>query len=237
MKKLLLFFLFLSVGVVSHAKKSTVPAIDKDLQKKIELAVERACGIAPSRSEEVSEFCKIILMTVASAISYGIAHDQVTVRICRDYFCGNQPEIAHHKQLLLDLAATVHPFFHPATIPDTAVAVVWGIQATWFMGLIVGFELAMVARFGDKFPKLSYKELFKPLMLSLLAMAGVSLVAGCVGYANYVPGDRYTPAFWCDAYAHEAGYATAAVIALIAPAWVIYKRACKYQKNLVSSIQ
>ena len=54
----------------------------------------------------------IVLMSVAAAIAYGIAHDQVTVRICLEYFTiGHEP---------------VFPTRNP-----TLLAIGWGIIAGW----------------------------------------------------------------------------------------------------------
>jgi len=32
------------------------------------------------------EYIKIVLLAIAAAISYGILHDQITVRVCIEYF-------------------------------------------------------------------------------------------------------------------------------------------------------
>jgi hypothetical protein len=76
------------------------------------------------------ENLKIILLCVAAAIAYGVAHDQITARVCLEYF-------------------TV---FHPpvfATQSPTALAFGWGVIATWWVGLFLGLLLALAARAGS----------------------------------------------------------------------------------------
>ena len=59
------------------------------------------------------ESLKIILLSVAAAIGYGVAHDQVTIRVCPEYFT-----LAHA------------PLFHSGSL--TLVALGWGVVATWW---------------------------------------------------------------------------------------------------------
>jgi hypothetical protein len=63
-------------------------------------------------AENFVEALKIILLCVLSAITYGILHDQVTARICVEYFTIGHP-----------------PMF--ATDSPTFLALGWGILATW----------------------------------------------------------------------------------------------------------
>ena len=61
------------------------------------------------------ESLKIILLCVLAAIVYGILHDQVTARVCVEYFTIGHP-----------------PIFH--TDDPTLLAFGWGVIATWWMG-------------------------------------------------------------------------------------------------------
>jgi hypothetical protein len=65
----------------------------------------------------------------AVGIAYGILHDQVTARVCLEYFIiGHPPLIASESPTLL--------------------AIAWGIVATWWFALPLGFALAAAARFA-----------------------------------------------------------------------------------------
>jgi hypothetical protein len=58
------------------------------------------------------EFIKIVLLSILAAVSYGICHDQVTARICIEYFT-----IGHA------------PVFR--TTSPTLLALGWGVIASW----------------------------------------------------------------------------------------------------------
>ena len=84
----------------------------------------------------MTEHLKIIIACIAAAIIYGILHDQITARVCVEYF-------------------TV---FHPpvfATQSPTLLACGWGVIATWWVGLFLGLFLAVAARIG---PRPSYQS-------------------------------------------------------------------------------
>ena len=60
----------------------------------------------------------IILRSVLAAAGYGIIHDQITARICLEYFT-----IGHT------------PVF--ATTSPTLLALGWGVIATWWLWVVV----------------------------------------------------------------------------------------------------
>jgi len=67
------------------------------------------------------------------AVAYGIVHDQITARICIEYF-------------------TV---WHPPLVTEpnpTLVGLVWGVVATWWVGAILGALLAFAATAGARIP-------------------------------------------------------------------------------------
>lgn len=147
------------------------------------------------------ESLKIILACVAAAIIYGVVHDQVTARICIEYF-------------------TV---FHPpvfVTQSPTLLGLGWGIIATWWVGLFLGLLLALSTRAGSR-PKLSAAQQIRPIAMMLLVMACCALIAGLMGFVLARHGflaepDWITPplasssypafvAAWC---AHSASYAS-----------------------------
>jgi hypothetical protein len=70
---------------------------------------------------------KIVALCTASAVLYGICHDQVTARVCVEYFT-----VGHA------------PIFH--TESPTLLAFWFGTMATWWVGLILGVLAALAAR-------------------------------------------------------------------------------------------
>jgi hypothetical protein len=146
------------------------------------------------------ESVKIVLFCIASAIVYGILHDQVTARVCVEYFTIGHP-----------------PIF--GTDSPTLLALGWGTIATWWAGLIVGLGLAAASRLGP-WPKYRVSDLVRPTVKLLGMMAGCSLIAGVAGYISATMGwvwlvgwlQRAVPesahsAFLADLWAHQAAYA------------------------------
>src|SRR5262245_25077785 len=141
----------------------------------------------------------IVLTCVLAAVAYGIAHDQVTARVCVEYFTVGHP-----------------PLF--GTDDPTLLGIGWGVIATWWVGLLLGVPLAVVARAGSR-PKRSVGSLLPPIVCLLAVMAVCALAAGVVGWflarsgviflagplAHNLPAERHMP-FLADAWAHSASY-------------------------------
>jgi len=143
------------------------------------------------------ETLKIILFSIAAGIIYGVIHDQITARVCIEYF-------------------TV---FHPKVIESnspTLLAFAWGVIATWWAGAFLGTLLAIAARAGSR-PTLKASVLIPPITTLLGVMALSALLAGCSGYLLsrggvispsgwlLLPAARY-PFFMADLWAHSASY-------------------------------
>jgi hypothetical protein len=141
----------------------------------------------------------IVLLCVASACAYGIVHDQITARVCVEYF-------------------TVG---HPPTFPTddpTLLGLGWGIIATWWVGLLLGLPLSVAARAGKRQPRTA-GSLVRPVLTLLMIMGVLATVAGVVGYAlarsgaitlsptlaEKVPAAKHAAYLGCFA-AHTASY-------------------------------
>lgn len=204
---------------------------------------------------ETKETSKIVAASVISAIAYGIIHDQVTARVCLEYFSQG----FHKKMMLgwseggvLDLCRSI---LKKSDSP-TVYALVWGAIATWWVGLPLGICLAASARIGT-WPKITLKELAKPLGITLAGVGLSALIAGVYGYFSYkvyfqelinkIPVDKINQCFFTDgpmegvavsngllfianAYAHSAAYTAAKVAGLASIGYVLYKRYKKQQE-------
>lgn len=143
---------------------------------------------------------KIFFACIFSAILYGIIHDQITARICIEYF-------------------TV---FHPpvfATDSPTLLGLGWGIIATWWVGAFLGVLLLVESRAGSR-PKLLASQLLKPIGKLLIAMAVSAFLSGLTGFLLARRGLTVPPGwvalaltpsararFVADWWAHSASYA------------------------------
>ena len=147
---------------------------------------------------------KIILLCILVAIVYGILHDQVTARVCVEYFT-----VGH---------APIFPTESP-----TLLAFAWGTFATWWVGLILGVVAALVSRVGS-WPKLNAVNLVRPIAGLLIIMAVASLLTGITGYqlaksnhmvlsepyGSRIPKDHHW-GFFADSLAHLAAYLVGAL--------------------------
>jgi hypothetical protein len=155
------------------------------------------------------EAIKIIVLCILAACIYGIVHDQVTARVCVEYFTIGHPPI---------LSGTENP---------TLLGVCWGVIATWWVGLPLGVVLALVSRIGSK-AKLRASQLVRFVGLLMLVMGIIALLAGILGYflaksghvwltgpmASLIPKNRQ-PLFLADLYAHLASYGSGIIGGLI----------------------
>jgi hypothetical protein len=106
---------------------------------------------------------KIVLFTVGAAITYGILHDQITARLCIEYF------------------TLAHPPLFPVSSP-TLLALCWGVAATLGIGVIFGLLLAKASQ-SPGLPSMSIASLCGPMLVVLAVTAIAAVVAGCVGFA------------------------------------------------------
>jgi hypothetical protein len=160
---------------------------------------------------------QIVLLSLSAAIAYGILHDQVTARVCVEYF------------------TLGHPPVFPTTSP-TLLALGWGILATWWVGLPLGMLLALAARLGRR-PRLEAAHLRGPVAMLLAGMATGALIAGTLGFllaragsielpaslAHRVPVSRHA-VFLADWWAHSASYAVGVLGGVVLTGWVWRER-------------
>lgn len=156
------------------------------------------------------QFIAIVLACIIAAVVYGIAHDQVTARVCVEYFTIGHP-----------------PVFGSELNDPTLLAFGWGIIATWWVGLLLGVPLAAAARLSRR-PKHTVRTLVRPLIVLLAVMAVCALLAGIAGWiagsngwviligrlARDVPKEKHV-AFLADMWAHIASYAVGFIGGLV----------------------
>ncbi len=162
------------------------------------------------------ESLKILLLTVAAAICFGIVHDQFTARICVEYFTIGHP-----------------PVFN--TQSPTLLALGWGVIATWWVGVILGIPLACAARLGAR-PKFSAAMLLRPIATLLAIMAVLCLISGTSGYfagrsgavvlidpGHLIDAGKH-PAYLADLWSHLAAYAVGFLGGLVLCVWTYGQR-------------
>ncbi|HVZ39555.1 MAG TPA: hypothetical protein VHI13_09785 [Candidatus Kapabacteria bacterium] len=172
---------------------------------------------------------RIILLAVSAAVIYGIVHDQVTARVCVEYF------------------TIGHPIIIPTYSP-TILGLFWGIFATWWVGLPLGALLAAAARIGPE-PKLEARDLVVPVVVLCSIMLAGALCSGIAGYllaengaismpAPYsfrVPSDRHA-VFLADLFAHNASYLVGCIGGLVL-AVVVWMRRARRRSARIPTVQ
>ena len=161
------------------------------------------------------EVLKIIALTIGLSCVYGIVHDQITARVCIEYFT-----IGH---------------FTPTNIPldPTTLGFFWGIVATWWVGVMLGIPLALCARVGS-WPKRTARELFRPLLLLIgitfaCAMTGL-IIARLTGFTApphvlpMVLNDDQAARFSADLLTHNISYGVGLFGGPWLSAWVLRSR-------------
>jgi hypothetical protein len=105
----------------------------------------------------------IVALCIGACVVYGVLHDQVTARIAIEHF------------------TVLHPTIVDSTDP-TVLALLWGVIATWWVGLFGGVLLAAAARAGSR-PKRAAATLLRPVALALVLTGSCAAIGGFVGRA------------------------------------------------------
>ncbi len=103
-----------------------------------------------------------MLLSTLAACAYGVVHDQITVRLCLEYFT-----VAHP------------PLFH--TTSPTLLALCWGVAATAGIGAALGVVLALVSQSGGAVPY-SVSRVGRSILVLLAIMGASAITAGVIGY-------------------------------------------------------
>lgn len=165
----------------------------------------------------MSEALRIVVLSIAAAVAYGLVHDQITAHLCVEYFSVFHPRVIRSE--------------NPALL-----ALVWGVIATWWMGAILGVPAAMISRIGT-LPKLTARDLILPIARLLCIMAALALIAGVLGYLGTAFGnlrprlyvrthlapDRHAR-FMAAAFAHQMSYAIGGLGGLFIWGWAYRER-------------
>jgi hypothetical protein len=162
-------------------------------------------------------FLRIVGCCMAVMIGYGIVQDQVTARLCPEYF------------------TLGHPPIEGLTDP-TLLGISWGFLGSWWGGLVLGLALAVCMRSGAA-PPLPLNQFVWPLCLMLGGMAAVTTLGGIGTYynakllgvslgepwASQIPPERHR-GMLVVANAHFGTYGSGVVGGIAVCAWAVWKR-------------
>jgi hypothetical protein len=152
-------------------------------------------------------------MGLVAMVGYAMLQDQVSARLCPEYF-------------------TV---FHPP-IPDvtdpTLLGIGWGFLGAWWGGVLLGYVAGLVATVGSR-PPLTPRDFVRPLLVLVAVMTVVVAMTGLIvwghaevfeialnpGMAKMLPPERHRALFVVACY-HFAAYTTAIVGGVGVCVWV-----------------
>ncbi|MFO0799973.1 MAG: hypothetical protein U0804_21080 [Gemmataceae bacterium] len=160
---------------------------------------------------------RIVSGCVVAMVAYGAAQDQVTARLCPEYFT-----VAHN------------PI--PGVSDPTLLGLAWGFLGGWWGGLLLGLGLAAAARAGPA-PPAPTRRLVRVVAVLFAVVGAASALAGVgsllnadhlgvsVGgpWASAVPPERHRRLL-AVANTHFTTYAAAAAGSVVACAWVFRGR-------------
>lgn len=229
-------FLFESTMICDFKNSNESEKVHKEAD------LQDAQSLSSKVSEELKESGKIVGLCVGSAITYGILHDQITYRMCPEYFTQG-----FHKNMMdqwTDFPLnSAKKLFDDNPDNPTLRAALWGTIASWWMGAILGIPITLACRLGS-WPKLGYKDIVKPLACSMGMTGATAAFSGLQAHlmiknadpkaAQYLLNRMYVPingvtdykGFLTDLCAHEAAYAAGPVWSL---ALIVHILKTRYQ--------
>jgi hypothetical protein len=105
---------------------------------------------------------KIILTILVISVCYGIIHDMITAHLCVEYFTIGHPTVIESDSPVL-------------------LALVWGVIATWWAGLLMGILIVAFNSIGT-YPSLEYRQIIRLVLKLICIMFILAIVAGLIGY-------------------------------------------------------
>lgn len=126
---------------------------------------------------EVAECSKLFGLSVAAAVTYGVLHNQVTVRLSPTYFSHG---FKRNRELLKGPVLGRLKNILEKTQSPTVIGSIWGFLVLP-IGVIFSVPVVVASRIGN-WPKLSASNLMIPATIALGGVGVASLVSGIRGY-------------------------------------------------------
>jgi hypothetical protein len=161
-----------------------------------------------------------------AVVTYGILQDQVSARLCPEYFT------ALHKPI-------------PDLKDPTLLGVAWGFLGSWWGGVLTGYCAGLFATLGKR-PKLSPREIILPLAAIMLGVATIVAITGFSvwrhsemfgvklepGLSSMVPPEHHQPLLIVACY-HFVAYAASIAGGITLCVW-IWRERNKRRKTLAN---
>ncbi len=160
---------------------------------------------------------RFALLGLVAMVGYAILQDQISARLCPEYF------------------TVLHPPITGLTDP-TLLGICWGFLGGWWGGIVLGYIAGLLATLGPR-PPLAPRELVRPLAVLVVVIATVTALTGVSvwrhaemmgvslepGMASVVPPERHRGLLVVACY-HLVAYASATISGVVLCAWVWSER-------------
>ncbi len=111
------------------------------------------------------DFLKLFLVCACSTLAYGIIHDQITARMCIEYFNSNAVPENRHRLDNLSFLSRNSPI---------AVGLVMALCETFLPAILIGAAVSSAARVGST-PKLKLRD----LSMQIAGLFGIVAISSC----------------------------------------------------------
>jgi hypothetical protein len=153
-----------------------------------------------------------------AVVIYAVIQDQVSVRLCPEYFT------LFHNSI-------------PGLKDPTLLGATWGFLASWWGGVMMGYSAGLCATLGKR-PQLAPREIILPLIVLMLGITTVVAISGFSvwrhsemfgvridpGLSMMLPPERHQPLLVVACY-HFVAYATSVIGGIVLCVWISRERA------------
>jgi len=160
---------------------------------------------------------QILQIGIAAEVCYAMLQDQISARMCPEYF------------------TVAHPRIEGLTNP-TLMGLTWGFLGAWWGGALIGALTGFCARLGS-WPKLNPPELLRPIALLLIFQAGATAAGGWLAtyevaepgflivesLATHIPAERHHACFIVSRM-HQGTYLSAIAGGVFICGWILRRR-------------
>jgi hypothetical protein len=160
---------------------------------------------------------RILQIGITAEVLYGMIQDQVSARLCPEYF------------------TVAHPRIEGLTDP-TLLGITWGFLGSWWGGAILGAVAGFTARLGKR-PQLHPRDFILPIVLVLAGQAVITMAAGWYAayevtepgfaiiepLASHIPQERHKACFIVSRM-HQGTYMSAIAGGILLCVWITWRR-------------
>lgn len=171
---------------------------------------------------------RMTALGMIAAVSYGALQDQVSARLCPEYFTVLHPPI-------------------PGLTDPTLLGVAWGFLGAWWCGAGLGYGVGLATTLGHR-PPLSIRDLIRPVVLLLAAVGATTALTAISVWQHvemfgvtlrpeitaFVPLERHHALLVVACY-HFSAYGSSVLGSIVLFWWIAGERKRRSQDGAIAS--